>query len=77
VSSFFVGVPGFAVRSGTETTTSTLIAARKKAVPDENDEKFKNDKMDPSKRAALDGVLNQIERSYGRGSNVKIGRCRK
>jgi hypothetical protein len=29
--------------------------------------------MDPSKRAALDGVLNQIERSYGRGSIVKLG----
>lgn len=29
--------------------------------------------MDPAKRAALDGVLNQIERSYGRGSIVKLG----
>jgi recombination protein RecA len=29
--------------------------------------------MDPAKRAALDGVLNQIERNYGRGSIVKLG----
>ncbi|KAL7557495.1 hypothetical protein ACA910_005251 [Epithemia clementina (nom. ined.)] len=29
--------------------------------------------MDPSKRAALDGVLNQIERAYGRGSIVRLG----
>ena len=29
--------------------------------------------MDPAKRAALNGVLNQIERSYGRGSVVKLG----
>jgi recombination protein RecA len=29
--------------------------------------------VDPAKRAALDGVLNQIERSYGRGSIVKLG----
>jgi recombination protein RecA len=29
--------------------------------------------MDPAKRAALDGVLNQIERSYGRGSIQKLG----
>jgi recombination protein RecA len=29
--------------------------------------------MDPAKRAALDGVLNQIERAYGRGSIVKLG----
>ena len=28
---------------------------------------------DPAKRAALEGVLNQIERSYGRGSVVKLG----
>ena len=29
--------------------------------------------MDPAKRAALDGVLNKIERAYGRGSIVKLG----
>lgn len=29
--------------------------------------------MDPAKQAALDGVLNQIERSYGRGSIVRLG----
>ena len=31
--------------------------------------------QDPAKRAALEGVLNQIERSYGRGSIVKLGDC--
>lgn len=29
--------------------------------------------MDPSKQAALNGVLNQIEKNYGRGSIVKLG----
>mmetsp|Transcript_19900 Transcript_19900/g.24570 ORF Transcript_19900/g.24570 Transcript_19900/m.24570 type:complete len:401 (-) Transcript_19900:198-1400(-) len=29
--------------------------------------------QDPSKKAALDGVLQQIERSYGRGSVIKLG----
>ena len=29
--------------------------------------------MDPQKKAALDGVLQQIERNYGRGSIVKLG----
>lgn len=29
--------------------------------------------IDPAKKAALDGVLHQIERSYGRGSIVKLG----
>eukprot|EP00957_Ditylum_brightwellii_P043599 3304797-Ditylum_brightwellii.AAC.1 len=38
-------------------------------------EKGKSNKpeMDPSKRAALDGVLQQIERNYGRGSVVRLG----
>lgn len=76
VSSFFVGVPESAVRSGTGVTSATLRwAARKKAVTDEYDEKKSqhSNKVDPAKRAALDGVLNQIERSYGRGSIVKLG----
>ena len=29
--------------------------------------------MDPAKRAALQGVLTQIERNYGRGSVVRLG----
>mmetsp|Transcript_26090 Transcript_26090/g.39482 ORF Transcript_26090/g.39482 Transcript_26090/m.39482 type:complete len:412 (-) Transcript_26090:62-1297(-) len=29
--------------------------------------------IDPSKKAALDGVLQQIERNYGRGSILKLG----
>lgn len=33
----------------------------------------KKDEMDPAKRAALQGVLSQIERSYGRGSVVRLG----
>jgi hypothetical protein len=40
---------------------------------DEEAEERTGGKMDPAKRAALDGVLNQIERSYGRGSVVKLG----
>lgn len=31
------------------------------------------DASDPAKKAALDGVLHQIERAYGRGSIVKLG----
>lgn len=30
-------------------------------------------RMDPAKRAALDGVLNHLERSYGRGSVIRLG----
>ena len=45
------------------------LQARKSSKADEEDAS----RMDPAKRAALDGVLNQIERSYGRGSIVKLG----
>jgi hypothetical protein len=56
-----------------------VLGARKKATMDEDDESLlsplskSSSSMDPAKRAALDGVLNQIERSYGRGSIVKLG----
>jgi len=52
--------------SRTSVSTSAL-GARKKATPPSEDQ------VDPAKRAALDGVLNQIERSYGRGSIVRLG----
>lgn len=54
------------------TRTSTLLFARpsKKA-----SEETENSKPGPNlaKKAALDGVLQQIERSYGRGSILKLG----
>jgi recombination protein RecA len=49
----------------------SLLDARKAKVPDED--AGGNDGIDPAKKAALQGVLNQIERSYGRGSIVKLG----
>ena len=48
--------------------TSCHLARRK--VTNEEDDQLP---MDSAKRAALDGVLNQIERTYGRGSVVKLG----
>ncbi|KAL3902843.1 MAG: hypothetical protein SGARI_005652, partial [Bacillariaceae sp.] len=56
-------------------SSSSSLNARKKKVEEEkdDDESSKSSPMDPAKRAALDGVLNQIERSYGRGSIVKLG----
>lgn len=53
--------------------SSTALAARKAKGEAKADDGENSNKMDPSKRAALDGVLNQIERSYGRGSIVKLG----
>ena len=53
-----------------ESSSSSSLQARKKKEAEDGE---KQQKVDPAKRAALDGVLNQIERSYGRGSIVKLG----
>ena len=50
--------------------TNTVAKARKKKTDDTNDGQ---PEMDPAKRAALQGVLGQIERNYGRGSVVRLG----
>jgi recombination protein RecA len=57
----------------TQSWSTPLFAAKKKAAADTPDEDSGRPGMDPAKRAALDGVLNQIERSYGRGSIQKLG----
>jgi recombination protein RecA len=44
-----------------------------KAKAGSSEEGSKEDKNKAAKRAALDGVLQKIERSYGRGSIVKLG----
>jgi recombination protein RecA len=49
----------------------SLMNAKKAKVPDEAADG--DDGVNPAKKAALLGVLNQIERSYGRGSIVKLG----
>ena len=64
------------MRPSVSSSSSTLFAARKKkTTEDESSDSSskKSSSMDPAKRAALDGVLNQIERNYGRGSIQKLG----
>mmetsp|Transcript_2021 Transcript_2021/g.4852 ORF Transcript_2021/g.4852 Transcript_2021/m.4852 type:complete len:445 (+) Transcript_2021:128-1462(+) len=51
---------------------AVLLGARKKADEADADAVGKKE-MDPAKRAALQGVLSQIERNYGRGSVVRLG----
>lgn len=53
---------GFASFVAKPTTSTSLSASAKGGAHD-----------DENKRAALDGVLSQIERSYGRGSIVRLG----
>ena len=55
-----------------EPRNSIILSARKKAVADDKKDDDKPG-MDPAKRAALQGVLTQIERNYGRGSVVRLG----
>lgn len=57
---------------------SVLLSARKKADNTDDNDNKKDDgnnkpEMNPAKRAALQGVLSQIERNYGRGSVVRLG----
>lgn len=54
------------VVSRTKSPCSSLSARGKKQQEEAPD-------IDPSKKAALDGVLQQIERNYGRGSILKLG----
>jgi len=67
----------FVVSRSTPGYIPTKIAAKRSAPlkPDaeEDEASTRRSSMDPAKRAALDGVLNQIERNYGRGSVVRLG----
>ena len=51
------------------TRISVDLLAKKSVVTGDDNEPMAN----KAKKAALDGVLQQIERSYGRGSIVKLG----
>ena len=58
------------VHHSSSSASCSLQAASKKS--DKSSDSSKNS-MDPAKKAALDGVLHQIERNYGRGSIQKLG----
>eukprot|EP00984_Skeletonema_dohrnii_P016672 scaffold7456_cov126-Skeletonema_dohrnii-CCMP3373.AAC.10 len=57
---------------------TTSLSARKKNADNEESESLYNTSAssggtNPAKKAALEGVLQRIERNYGRGSIVKLG----
>eukprot|EP00573_Skeletonema_grethae_P001876 CAMPEP_0201686752 /NCGR_PEP_ID=MMETSP0578-20130828/1085_1 /ASSEMBLY_ACC=CAM_ASM_000663 /TAXON_ID=267565 /ORGANISM="Skeletonema grethea, Strain CCMP 1804" /LENGTH=434 /DNA_ID=CAMNT_0048170845 /DNA_START=73 /DNA_END=1377 /DNA_ORIENTATION=- len=60
-------------------TIATNLSARKKIPNNEESESLYNSSssnsggVNPAKKAALEGVLQRIERNYGRGSIVKLG----
>ena len=73
----YVMAPSFRISSQSAATRNRSFAARPKKNTEDDEDKSSDNKIqqDPAKRAALEGVLNQIERSYGRGSIVKLGDC--
>ncbi len=64
--------PGFS-----HTTTITSLSAARKKKNNQDDyvdaEVTSPSASNPAKKAALEGVLQRIERNYGRGSIVKLG----
>ena len=62
-------VPSLKPSVASSTGSLTGTAAKKKASSDD----AASDAGNPAKKAALDGVLSQIERNYGRGSVVRLG----
>jgi len=56
-----------------QTNKPKLHIAFAKAKAGSSGDANKEDKNMTAKRAALDGVLQKIERSYGHGSIVKLG----
>jgi recombination protein RecA len=67
---FCFTTPSFGFMMHPTAPKKTLLQMARKKASDNGPEKKK---VDTAKRAALDGVLNQIERSYGRGSIQKLG----
>ena len=68
----FTAIPSsckLSTKSTSFTSNSRLMARKKK--DKENDTA---PAINPAKKAALDGVLQRIERNYGRGSIVKLGK---
>lgn len=61
----------FAPQSPHRTPITRTFAEARNSKSNSNSNNSNN--LDPQKKAALDGVLNQIERSYGRGSIQRLG----
>ena len=65
------------IQAGTlllQTADTSLAARGKRNMEDDDDDGYGNENFS-AKKAALDGVLNQIERSYGRGSVMRLGQA--
>jgi recombination protein RecA len=61
------------VDRGSSSSSSRLYLARRKSSAEDPKDKGDVSSESSAKKAALDGVLNQIERAYGRGSVMRLG----
>jgi hypothetical protein len=68
-SAFTPSIPERAQVQVQSSPSSTILNAARKTYGNDNS----SDNNVAAKKAALDGVLQKIERSYGRGSIVKLG----
>lgn len=55
------------------TATSSILQARKSKAQQDGGDSKDRPAMNPAKKAALEGVMQRIERNYGRGSILKLG----
>lgn len=69
LSSLLTEAGAFLVPQNQKMRMEFRLLAKKSVASEDNGEPVAN----KAKKAALDGVLQQIERSYGRGSIVKLG----
>jgi recombination protein RecA len=60
-------------RKSSNNSSSRLYLARRKSSAEDPKDKSDDSAESSAKKAALDGVLNQIERAYGRGSVMRLG----
>ena len=65
----FTAIPTCNNLSKSTSVTSSRLMARKKVEVNDT-----APAINPAMKAALDGVLQRIERNYGRGSIVKLGK---
>ena len=63
----------FVVPQIAKSPLSALAARKAKDAAAAEESSSSGMNMNPAKKAALDGVMQQIERSYGRGSIMKLG----
>ena len=60
-------------KKSSNNSSSRLYLARRKSSAEAPKDKSDDSAESSAKKAALDGVLNQIERAYGRGSVMRLG----